>query len=277
MSAEPFLIESKDPNEVVDIVAKASIGYGAIQLEDIAAPACFQIERQLQARVDKPVFHDDQHGTATVCVAGLINALARTGRRASDLRAVTLGAGAAGTAIAKFLIDFGIDDVVACDSVGAIWDGRRDHMNAEKEELARITNRDRVKGPLAEAIRGRDLFIGVSKPNAVSSAMVRSMAKDPIVFALANPVSEISVRDALAAGAAIALDGRGMNNALAYPGIFRGALDARAKRITKAMMLAAAHAIAESAAGDMLMPDMLDMSVHRKVTAAVHQAALAGR
>src|SRR5262245_32563269 len=132
VSAEPFLVDSKDPDEIVDIVAKASIGYGAIQLEDIAAPSCFEIERKLQARVDKPVFHDDQHGTATVCTAGLINALARTNRRAGDIRAITLGAGAAGTAIAKFLLDFGVGDVIACDSIGAIWDGRREHMNPEK-------------------------------------------------------------------------------------------------------------------------------------------------
>ena len=274
VSAEPFLIDSKDPDEIVDIVAKASIGYGAVQLEDIAAPSCFEIERKLQARIDKPVFHDDQHGTATVVVAGLISALARTNRKPSDIRAVMLGAGAAGTAIAKFLLDFGVADVVNCDSVGAIYEGRKERMNAEKEQLAKITNRERVKGTLADAMRGRNLFIGVSKPNAVSPEMVRSMAKDPIVFALANPVSEISVKDALANGAAIAVDGRGMNNALAYPGIFRGALDARAKRITKEMMLAAARAIAAATTADSLLPDMLDMSVHRAVTAAVREAAL---
>jgi malate dehydrogenase (oxaloacetate-decarboxylating) len=273
VSAEPLLIDSKDPAEIIDIVAKASIGYGAIQLEDIAAPTCFLVERGLQARVDKPVFHDDQHGTATVCCAGLINSLARTSRKPKDVRAIMLGAGAAGTAIAKFLLEYGIGDVICCDSVGAIWEGRKEHMNAEKEELAKITNRDRVKGSLAEAIRGRNLFIGVSKPNAVHPDMVRTMAKDPIVFALANPISEIAVKDALAAGAAIALDGRSMNNALAYPGIFRGALDARAKRITKEMMLAASHALAASAPKDSLLPDMLDMTVHQRVTEAVRQAA----
>jgi malate dehydrogenase (oxaloacetate-decarboxylating) len=273
VSAEPFLIDSKYNEEIVDIVAKASIGYGAIQLEDIAAPSCFEIERKLQARIDKPVFHDDQHGTATVVCAGLINALEKTNRKASDIRAVMLGAGAVGTAIAKFLLDFGIGDIACCDSFGAIYEGRKENMNSEKEQLAKITNRERVKGSLAEAMRGRNLFIGVSRPNAVSPEMVRSMAKDPIVFALANPVSEISVKDALANGAAIAVDGRGMNNALAYPGIFRGALDARAKRITKEMMLAASTAIAAATPDNMLLFDMLDMAVHCSVTTAVREAA----
>lgn len=271
VSAEPFLIDSKDPDEIVDIVALSTSGYGAVQLEDIAAPACFRIEQELQKRLDKPVFHDDQHGTATVCVAGLINALERTGLAAGDCRAVVLGAGAAGTAIARFLVDFGIGDVVVCDSSGAIRRGR-ERMNRWKEELAEITNRDGVGGSLEEVIRGRNLFVGVSRPNQVSKEMVASMAKDPIVFALANPVSEISVSDALEAGAAVALDGRGMNNALAYPGLFRGALDVRAKRITREMMLAAATALAEAAGKGQLLPDMLDLEVHRRVTSAVSQA-----
>lgn len=273
VSAEPLLIDSKDPDEIVEIVAKASGGYGAIQLEDIAAPTCFEVEEKLQARLDKPVFHDDQHGTATVVVAGLINAMKRTGRNRGDVRAVVLGAGAAGTAIARLLTTFGVRDVVVCDSVGAIHEGRSERMNPFKVQLARDTNRERAEGSIADVMKGRDLFVGVSRANAVSKQMVSSMAKDPIVFALANPVSEISVTDALDAGAAVAMDGRGMNNALAYPGIFRGALDARAKRITAAMRLAAAEALADAAPEGVLLPEMLDMSVHRRVTEAVRQAA----
>lgn len=271
VSAEPILIEEKDPMKIVEVVAAIALGYGAIQLEDIAAPACFVVERELQKRLDKPVFHDDQHGTATVCVAGLLGALERTNRSIEDTRAVVLGAGAAGSAIARFLVELGMKDVVLCDSTGAIYSGRPERMNAEKEALAKVTNPNGVKGTLAEVMKDRDLFVGVSKPNLVTKAMVSSMAKDPIVFALANPVSEISVADALDAGAAVALDGRGMNNALAYPGIFRGALDARARRITPKMMRAAAETLAARADGAFL-PSMLDLEVHRAVTKAVAEA-----
>jgi malate dehydrogenase (oxaloacetate-decarboxylating) len=272
VSAEPMLVESKDPDEIVDTVARLASGYGAIQLEDIGAPACFEIERKLQDRLDVPVFHDDQHGTATVAVAGLLKAMERTGRTADDCRGVILGAGAAGTAIAQFLVHMGIGDVVVCDSVGAIHRGRTERMNPWKEQLAEATNKDNVAGPVEEVMKGRNLFIGVSRPNTVSKEMVASMAKDPIVFALANPVSEITASDALEAGAAVAVDGRGMNNALAYPGIFRGALDARARRITHAMKMAAAQALADAATGA-LLPDMLDEGVHQAVTKAVAAAS----
>ena len=274
VSAEPLIVDSKDPEEIVETVARCALGYGAIQLEDISAPTCFQVERELQARLDVPVFHDDQHGTATVCVAGLKSALAEVGRRPEACEAVVMGSGAAGTAIARFLNEFGVSDVVVVDRAGAIWDGREESMNDEKRRLAAETNRNRQRGSLATVIRGKNLFVGVSKPNLVAKEMVRSMAKDPIVFALANPVSEISVRDALDAGAAVALDGRGMNNALAYPGIFRGALDARAPRITPKMMLAAADALSEHARqGGTMLPDMMDPAVHRRVTGAVACAA----
>lgn len=272
VSAEPILVDSKDPAEIVRTVANIAGGYGAIQLEDIAAPACFEIERELQARLDVPVFHDDQHGTATVCVAGLLGALEKTNRRLEELRSVVLGAGAAGSAIARFLVQLGAKDVVVCDASGAIYEGRTTRMNEEKAALAKVTNPHRVEGTLEEVIAGRDLFVGVSKPNLVSKAMVASMADASIVFALANPVSEISVHDALEAGAAVALDGRGMNNALAYPGLFRGALDARASRITHDMMYAAARALADKA-DDSLLPDMLDHGVHRAVADAVRAAA----
>ena len=271
MSAEPILINSKDPREIINVVERIASGYGAIQLEDIAAPACFDVERTLTERLSKPVFHDDQHGTATVAIAGLFSALKRTGRPMSEVEAIILGAGAAGSAISRFLVDLGVADIVVCDGSGALYRGRPNRMNDEKRALAEITNHKNVQGTLSDVMAGKNLFIGVSRPNLVSQDMVRSMAKDPIVFALANPVSEISVPDALAAGAAVAVDGRGMNNALAYPGIFRGALDARAKRITHAMKTAAARAIAD-AAGDDLLPNMLDMTVHQRVAQAVFDA-----
>ena len=271
VSCDPILVDAASPDQIVDLVSRIASGYGAIQLEDIAAPGCFEIEERLQALLDIPVFHDDQHGTATVVVAGLIKALERVGRKPGDCRAAILGAGAAGFAIAGFLVDFGIADVVVCDRAGAIHRGRQEHMNDWKERLAQRTNADNVQGSIADAIRGRELFIGVSRPNTVSREMVASMAPQPIVFALANPVSEISAEDALAAGAAVATDGRGMNNALAYPGIFRGALDARARRITHEMKLAAARALAD-AATDGLLPDMLDRSVHQRVAEAVAAA-----
>lgn len=271
VSAEPILVDSRDPATVIATVERIATGYGAIQLEDIAAPECFEIEAELSRRLNKPVFHDDQHGTATVVLAGLIRALKRCERRPEECRAAILGAGAAGSAIARFLTKFGVKDIVVCDSKGALHPGRSD-LNPAKQAIAAETNAAQVAGPLSEVMRGRNLFIGVSKPGVVSEDMVRSMDA-PIVFALANPVSEIPVDAALAAGALVAADGRGMNNALAYPGIFRGALDARAQRITPDMMLAAAKALAAAATGDDLLPDMLDLSVHERVSAAVRDAA----
>ncbi|RMH29499.1 MAG: NAD-dependent malic enzyme [Planctomycetota bacterium] len=271
VSAEPILIDSSDPAEVIGIVRAIASGYGAVQLEDISAPACFEIESALNEALGVPVFHDDQHGTATVCIAGLINALRLTGREPGDIDALVLGAGAAGLAIARFLVGFGVRDVVVCDSRGALSPAR-DDLNRWKAEVARLTNRAGVAGPLEEAVRGRNLLVGVSKPNTVTQDMVRSMAPGPIVFALANPVSEISAEDALAAGAAVAVDGRGMNNALAYPGIFRGALDARASDITHEMKLAAARALADAASAGDLLPSMTDKTVHRRVADAVADA-----
>ncbi len=271
VSAEPILINTTDCDEVIRVIERIADGYGAIQLEDIAAPACFVIERTLQERLAKPVFHDDQHGTATVCIAGLFSALRRTHRKMEEVEAIVLGAGAAGSAISRFLVDLGVADIVVCDGAGALYRGRTHRMNDEKQALAEITNKRNVQGSLAETMVGKNLFVGVSRPHLVSPEMVRQMAKDPIVFALANPVSEISVTDALGAGAAVAVDGRGMNNALAYPGIFRGALDARATRITPKMKEAAAQALAD-AAGDDLLPDMLDRTVHERVAEAVRRA-----
>jgi malate dehydrogenase (oxaloacetate-decarboxylating) len=272
LSAEPVLIDSKDAKVVIDVIEKIHLGFGAIQLEDIAAPACFEVEEELQKRLTKPVLHDDQWGTATVVLAGLINSLRRVGRKPEETRAAILGSGASGIAIARTLVGYGVGDVVLVDRAGALHRGRTDHMTQVKRELAEITNKDNVKGSLADVMKGRNLFIGVSVANQVSQDMVRSMAKDPIVFALANPVSEITVAEAMDAGAAIALDGRSMNNALAYPGLFRGALDVRATRFTTSMRLAAAHAVAASARGDELLPDMFDLSLHRGVAHAVGEA-----
>lgn len=272
VSADPMLIDSKDIDEIVNIVAKTAHNYGAIQLEDIAAPACFEIETRLQECLDIPVFHDDQHGTATVCVAGLLKALEHTDRTPADVRGVVLGAGAAGLAIARFLVDLGVDDVILCDSRGAVHEGRADGMNRWKNELAAVTNRHRQQGALRDVIAGKNLFVGVSRPGLVDQDMIRSMEDGAIVFALANPVSEIPPQEALDAGAAVALDGRGMNNALAYPGIFRGALDARATSITREMKLAAAKTLAAAAGGDNLLPDMLDRTVHERVARAVAAA-----
>lgn len=272
LSAEPVLIDAKDAATLVEVVERIHLGFGAIQLEDIASPECFEVEEKLMARIGKPVLHDDQWGTATVVLAGLINSLARVGRTAEATRAVILGSGASGIAIARTLTGFGVRDVVLVDRAGALYRGRTENMSDVKREIAKMTNPDNVRGSLAQVMKGRDLFIGVSSANQVSKEMVRSMAPDPIVFALANPVSEITVEDATEAGAAIALDGRAMNNALAYPGLFRGALDARATRFTAAMRLAAAHAVAGAAVPGELLPDMFDLETHARVGRAVAEA-----
>jgi len=272
ISAEPVLIQTKDPDEFINIVEKLAVGFGAIQIEDVAAPECFRITRELDARLPIPVFHDDQHGTATIVTAGLFSALKQTGKRIGEMTCAISGAGAAGTAITELLQLAGIGDVVLCDRAGVIHRGRKEHMNSEKAALAERTNKGNVKGTLADAMKGRDLFIGVSQANLVSKDMIRSMASDPIIFALANPVSEISVADAYEAGAAVAADGRMMNNALAYPGIFRGALDAQARSITFEMMMAAANALADTVPEGELMPEMMDPATHQAVAEAVKGA-----
>ncbi len=273
VSAEPILIDTHDPDEFITVIEKLACGFGAIQIEDVKAPECFRITRELDAKLPIPVFHDDQHGTATIVLAGLCSAIAKTGRKIQDLRCTISGAGAAGTAIADLLLHAGLADAVLCDRAGAIYRGRKENMNDEKLALAERTNTENISGSLAEAMKGRDLFIGVSQPNIVTQEMVRSMAREPIIFALANPVSEISLTDAYEAGAAIYADGRMMNNALAYPGIFRGALDAEAKSITQEMMMAAAQALADAVPEGELMPEMMDPATHQAVANAVKQAA----
>ena len=273
VSAEPVLIDTHDPDEFIDVCMKLACGFGAIQIEDVKAPECFRITRELDERLKIPVFHDDQHGTATIVLAGLFSALKKTGRKIGDLRCAISGAGAAGTAITGLLQHAGIGDVVLCDSFGVLYRGRKENMNDEKIALAERTNKDNIKGSIADAMKGRELFIGVSRPDLVTGDMVRSMAPGPIVLPLANPVSEISVAEAYEAGAAVAADGRMMNNALAYPGIFRGALDAGTEAITIEMMLAAADALAAAVPEGELMPEMMDPATHRAVAEAVENAA----
>jgi len=271
----PLLVDSHDATEIVETVARVAPTFGGILLEDIAAPLCFEVEERLKERLDIPVFHDDQHGTAVVTLGALINALKLAGKRPGDVRVAMNGAGAAGSAVARFLLDWGVADVVLCDRAGAIYRGRTENMNPSKERIAAETNRENVCGPLAEAIRGRDVFIGVSVAGAVTQDMVRSMAPDPIVFAMANPVPEIWPEEARAAGAVAAEDGRNINNALGFPGLFRGALDARAREINEEMKMGASRALAGLAPEGFLVPDFMDRAVHRAVADAVAGAARA--
>ena len=282
VDAFPLCVRSKDVDEIVRTVELIAGSFGGINLEDISAPRCFEIERRLKESCDIPVFHDDQHGTAVVTCAALINACRLTGRELSDVRVVFSGAGAAGISIAKLMQRMGVKDVIICDRTGAIYEGR-EGLNPEKAEIATWTNREGVKGSLADAVRGADVFVGVSAPGVLTQDMVRTMAADPIVFACANPVPEIMPDEALAAGAAVAATGRSdfpnqINNVLAFPGIFRGALDVRASDINEEMKLAAAKAIAACVSDDELNPEYImpmafDKQVIRAVADAVAQAA----
>jgi len=284
VEAFPICISTSDPDEISDIVINISPTFGGINLEDISAPRCFSIEERLKNETDIPIFHDDQHGTAVVVLAGLINALKLAGKDMADIRVVINGAGAAGTAVTSILKFSGIKDIVICDSIGVIYKDRDKKMNWMKEELAEITNPDNIKGGLEEAIKGRDVFIGLSAAGVLNREMVISMSKDPIVFALANPVPEIMPEEAISAGAKIIATGRSdfpnqVNNSLAFPGIFRGALDVRAKGINREMKIAAAHAIAGSISDNNLKPDYiipkgLDFHVPPRVAAAVAMAAM---
>lgn len=282
VDAIPICVGSKDTEEIIRTVKLISGSFGGINLEDISAPRCFEIERRLQEECDIPVFHDDQHGTAVVTLAAALNALKLTNRRIENIKAVTSGAGAAGIAIVKLLVAMGLKNVIMCDRHGAIYKGR-DNLNPEKEAIAEVTNLNCEKGTLADVIKGADLFIGVSAPNCVTEEMVKSMAPDPILFPMANPDPEITPEHAKAAGAAIVGTGRSdypnqINNVLAFPGIFRGALDVRASRINDAMNIAAAKAIADSVPEDKLskdyiIPNALDHQMAERVAAAVRKAA----
>ncbi len=273
VASVPLLVDSHDPERIIDTVAAVAPTFGAILLEDIAAPTCFEVEDRLKKRLDIPVFHDDQHGTAVVVLAALISALRVSGKRAEELRVVMNGAGAAGSAVARFLLQFGVADVVLCDRAGAIYRGRTENMNPAKEQIALETNKENEQGSLEDVMRGKDCFVGVSVAGVVSQDMVRSMAPEPIVFAMANPVPEIWPEEAIAAGAVAAEDGRDVNNALGFPGIFRGTLDARADDINEEMKIAAATALADIAPEGELVPDFMDRAVHRAVADAVAEAA----
>lgn len=278
----PLCLRTKDTDEIVSTISLLLGSFGGVNLEDISAPRCFEIERRLKEISDIPIFHDDQHGTAVVTLAATINALKVVGKKLEDVRVVALGAGAAGIAIVKLLMKAGLKDVILCDRKGTIYEGR-ESLNESKAEIAALTNRDCVKGSLAEALRDADIFIGVSSPGTVTEEMVQSMAEGSILFPMANPVPEIMPDAAKRAGAAVIGTGRSdfdnqINNVLAFPGIFRGALDVRASDINDEMKLAAAYALAElvsdeTLCAEMILPSPFDERVAPAVAAAVARAA----
>jgi len=283
VDAFPLCIKSKDVDEIVDTIYKISGSFGGVNLEDIAAPRCFEIENKLKAKCDIPIFHDDQHGTAVVTLAGLQNAIKIVDKKKEDLKVVVNGAGAAAISITKLLLSYGIKDIVLCDTKGAVYEGRPIGMNPVKEEMAKITNLGKREGSLADMMVGADVFIGVSAPGMVTSEMVKSMNKDAIIFACANPTPEIFPDEAKKGGARVIATGRSdfpnqVNNVLAFPGIFRGTFDVRAKDINDEMKIAAANAIADLISDDELKEDYIipaafDLRVGKAVAAAVAQAA----
>ncbi|MFR1723394.1 NADP-dependent malic enzyme [Emergencia timonensis] len=278
IDAIPICIDSKDPQVIIDTVYNISKSFGGINLEDISAPRCFEIERTLIEKCDIPVFHDDQHGTAIITSAGLLNACKVTEKKMGNLKIVISGAGSAGISIAKMVMRLGFGEVILCGSKGTIYDGAP-YNNPEQQKMAQITNREKLVGSLADAMKGADILIGVSKPGIVTQDMIRSMAEDPIVFVMSNPVPEIMPDLAKAAGAAVVGTGRSdfpnqVNNVIAFPGIFRGALDGRARKITEEMKEAAARAIAsvipeEELTADYVLPDPFNPLIVEKIAAAV--------
>ena len=283
VDAFPLCIKSKDVDDIVNTVYLISGSFGGVNLEDISAPRCFEIEKKLKEKCDIPIFHDDQHGTAVITLAGLINAMKVTGKKWEDCTVAVSGAGAAAITITKLLLSYGLGDAILCDSKGAIYEGRTAGMNPYKEEIARLTNKKKVQGTLADAMKGADIFLGVSAPGLVTTEMVQSMNPNPIVFACANPTPEIYPDDAKAGGETVVATGRSdfpnqINNVLAFPGIFRGTFDVRAKDINEEMKIAAAKAIAGVISDDELRPDYIipkafDPRVKDAVAAAVAQAA----
>ena len=282
VDAFPLCVKTQDVDEFVQTVYNISGSFGGINLEDIAAPRCFEIERKLKEKCDIPIFHDDQHGTAIITLAGLLNALKVVGKKKEDVKIVTSGAGAAAISITKLLLSAGFKDITMCDRKGAIYAGR-DGLNWVKEEMAQITNLDKKSGSLAEMLVGADVFIGVSAPGTVTTEMVQTMAKDAIVFACANPTPEIFPDEAKAGGAAVVATGRSdfpnqINNVLAFPGVFRGAFDVRASDINEEMKMAAAQALAdlisdEELTADYIIPKAFDKRVGPAVSKAVAEAA----
>ena len=284
VDAFPLCVKTKNVDEFVETVYNISGSFGGINLEDIAAPRCFEIERKLKERCDIPIFHDDQHGTAVITLAGLLNALKVVGKKLSEVKIAVNGAGAAAIAITKLLVSAGVKNITLCDRTGTIFKGREKGMNWVKNEIAKVTNPEGIKGKLADSMKGADVFIGVSAPGAVNGEMVKSMAKDPIIFACANPTPEIFPEEAKAAGAKIISTGRSdypnqINNVLAFPGIFRGAFDVRASDINEAMKVAASNALASLVEDDKLSPDYIipaafDPRVGPAVSKAVAEAAI---
>ena len=282
VDAFPLCIKSNYVDEIVNTIYLISGSFGGINLEDISAPRCFEIEKKLKECCDIPIFHDDQHGTAVITLAGVINALKLVGKKLDEVKIVTSGAGAAGIAIIKLLMSMGLKNVIMTDRKGAIYEGR-EGLNPIKEEMAKITNFNKEKGTLAEVIKGADIFIGVSAPGTLTQDMVRTMAKDPIIFACANPVPEIFPDEAKAAGAAVVSTGRSdypnqVNNVLCFPGLFRGVLDARASDVNDEMKVAAAYAIAglvsdEELTAEYILPAAFDPRVKDAVAKAVAEAA----
>ena len=282
VNAIPLCVRTKDVDEFVDAVALLAGSFGGINLEDISAPRCFEIEEKLKKKCDIPIFHDDQHGTAIVVLSAMLNALKVVGKKIEDIKVVTSGAGAAGIAIIKLLISMGLQNVIMCDRTGAIYEGR-ENLNPAKAEIAKITNRNLEKGSLKDVIRGADVFIGVSSPGTVTSEMVKTMAPGAILFPMANPIPEIMPDEALKAGAAVVGTGRSdfpnqINNVLAFPGIFRGTFDVRASEINDEMKLAAAYALADLVSPEELSPNYIivpafDPRVGPAVAKAVAEAA----
>ena len=283
VDAFPICIKSKDVDEIVNTVYLISGSCGGVNLEDIAAPRCFEIEQKLKDKCDIPNFHDDQHGTAIITLAGLINALKVVGKEKEEIKVVVNGAGAAATAITKLILSYGVKNVIMCDRTGAIYEGRQKGMNSYKEEMARLTNADKVEGSLADVVVGADVFIGVSAPGSLTTEMVQTMNKDAIVFACANPTPEIYPDEAKAGGARVIATGRSdfpnqVNNVLAFPALFRGAFDVRAKEINEEMKIAASLALAnlisdEELNEDYIIPAAFDPRVKDAVSTAVAKAA----
>ena len=283
VDAFPLCIKSKDVDEIVNTIYLISGSFGGINLEDIAAPRCFEIEKKLKEKCDIPIFHDDQHGTAVITLSGLINALKVTGRKKEEVKIVVNGAGAAAVSIARLLLSDGFAHIILCDRRGAIYEGRKEGMNPIKEEMAKVTNLEKKAGALADVIKGADVFIGVSAPGTLTTESVKTMAKDAIIFACANPTPEIYPDDARAGGAAVIATGRSdfpnqINNVLAFPGISRGTFDARASDINDTMKIAAAYALAgliddKDLNAEYIIPAAFDPRVGKTVAEAVAEAA----
>lgn len=282
VDAYPLCIKSQEVDTIVETIYQISGSFGGVNLEDISAPRCFEIEEKLKERCDIPIFHDDQHGTAVITLAGILNALKLVNKKMEEVKMVISGAGAAAIAITKLLLSYGMKNIILCDRTGTIYEGRKKGMNPYKTELSKVTNREQIREDLSTAIQNADIFLGVSAPGTVTKEMVRTMAKNPIIFACANPTPEIFPAEAKEAGAAVVSTGRSdfpnqINNVLAFPGIFRGVFDVRASEINDEMKIAAAHALAElvgeDLAEDYIIPEAFDPRVKNAVSKAVAKAA----